>query len=69
MRKLPFLFVVASVLAAISLGSFIYGAYRALISKYQESVFLFGIGFIVLALSVFVYRVHRYPDKRGDAQD
>jgi hypothetical protein len=50
------------VLSAISIASFAYAAYNGFLGEYQESVFLFGIGFIVLAQVMFAYRIFRYPD-------
>jgi len=50
------------ILAAISIASFVYAAYNGHLGEYQESVFLFGIGFIVLAQVMFAYRIFRYPD-------
>jgi hypothetical protein len=50
------------VLLAISAASFAYAVYNGLIGEYLESVFLFGIGFLVLAQVMFVYRFFRYPD-------
>jgi hypothetical protein len=49
-------------LVMISLASFLYAAYIGFLGEYQESVFLFGIGFIVLAEVMFAYRIFRYPD-------
>jgi hypothetical protein len=50
------------VLAVLSIASFVYAAYIGFTGEYQESVFLFGIGFVVLAQVMFAYRLVRYPD-------
>ncbi|MEE9116939.1 MAG: hypothetical protein V3U09_08605 [Thermoplasmata archaeon] len=53
-------------LFAMSAIAFIFGLMSAIVSRYQESVFLFGIAFLVLALAVFAYRPYRYPDERPE---
>jgi len=58
--------VLVYLLFAISIASFAYGVYMGFEGDYQESIFLSGIGFVVLAQAVFVYRALRYPDARKD---
>jgi hypothetical protein len=59
------------VLLAICGASFAYAVLNGLEGEYQESVFLFGIGYLVLAQVMFVYRIFRYPDskKKSEVED
>jgi hypothetical protein len=52
------------VLVAISAASYGYSLLMALSDRYQESILVLGVAFIVLAQAVFVYRIYRYPDAR-----
>jgi hypothetical protein len=56
--------VLLLVLLAISVAAFAYATYKALTSRFQESFFLYGVAFVVLAQVLFVYRMYRYPDKK-----
>jgi hypothetical protein len=50
------------ILIIISVASFAFGVYLGLQGDYQESVLLYGIGFVVLSQVMFAYRILRYPD-------
>ena len=52
------------VLVAISIASYAYSLLMALSDRYQESILMLGVAFVVLAQAVFVYRLYRYPDPR-----
>ncbi len=56
--------VMIFVLVAISAASYGYSLLMALSDRYQESILVLGVGFVVLAQAVFVYRIYRYPDAR-----
>ncbi|MEE9506889.1 MAG: hypothetical protein V3V98_07085 [Thermoplasmata archaeon] len=68
-EKLTILFLVVLALFALSAISLIYGLVQALGSRYHESTFLIGVGFIVLAFAVFTYRAHQYPDEKPQATE
>lgn len=68
-EKLTILFLVVLALFALSAISFIYGLVQALGTRYHESTFLIGVGFIVLAFAVFTYRVYQYPDEKPDTTE
>ena len=59
---MPRLFIY--VLVAISVASYAYSLLMALSDRYQESILVLGVAFVVLAQAVFVYRIYRYPDAR-----
>jgi hypothetical protein len=63
-EKLSVLFAMILAVFALSGAIFLYGAIQALSSRFQESTFLIGVGFIVLAMAVFTYRVYQYPDEK-----
>lgn len=60
--------ILMAVLFGLSAVTFLYGIYRAFVDRYQESIFLFGIAFVILAQAVFVYRLYRYPDVKEDTE-
>lgn len=62
--EFPTLLVLILVLFAVTASTFVFALLRAIGSRYQESVFLFGAAFIVLAFAVFTYRFYGYPDRR-----
>lgn len=62
--EFPTLLVLILVLFAVTASTFVFALLRAVGSRYQESVFLFGAAFIVLAFAVFTYRFYGYPDRR-----
>ncbi len=51
-------------LVAVSAASYAYSLLMALSDRYQESILVLGVAFVVLAQAVFVYRLFRYPDAR-----
>ncbi|MFQ6106323.1 MAG: hypothetical protein ACE5QF_01860 [Thermoplasmata archaeon] len=55
--------VLIVVLFALSASAFLYGILRGLASRYQESILLIGVAFIVLAFAVITYRFYKYPDE------
>lgn len=62
--EFPTLAVLILVLFAVTASTFVFALFRAIGSRYQESVFLFGVAFVVLAFAVFTYRFYGYPDRR-----
>ncbi|UCD92078.1 MAG: hypothetical protein JSV43_07575 [Methanobacteriota archaeon] len=56
--------VLVLVLLALSIAAFVYASYKAFTHRYQESVFLYGVAFVVLAQVLFVYRLYRFPDEK-----
>jgi hypothetical protein len=68
-EELSILFATILALFALSAISFIYGLIQAINSKYHESTFLIGAGFIVLAFAVFTFRAHRFPDEKPQATE
>lgn len=65
----PTLLVLILVLFAVTASTFAFALLRAIGSRYQESVFLFGVAFIVLAFAVFTYRFYGYPDRRRESTE
>lgn len=53
-------------MVAVSAASYVYSLLMALSDRYQESILVLGVAFVVLAQAVFVYRIYRYPDARKD---
>lgn len=66
----PTLLILILVLFAVTASTFVFALLRAIGNRYQESVFLFGVAFVVLAFAVFTYRFYGYPDrKRKSAEE
>jgi len=65
----PTLLALILVLFAMTASTFAFALLRAIGSRYQESVFLSGVGFVILAFAVFTYRFYRYPDRRRESTE